>query len=109
MSWPADSSTSEEEEEEQKEQEQEDEQEEVDPKPPITDAELEQGKENQEGEQEQSGWWHSQDWEVVMGEQEQLAFDDRQSDSNTTADGHSPRHLTPVSRGHQWRWQWRCM
>ena len=41
MSWPTDSSMSEEEEEEQ---------EEVDPRPPIMDAELEQGEEDQEGE-----------------------------------------------------------
>ena len=27
-----------------------------------------------------------------MGEEERLAYDDLRSDSNTTADGHSPRH-----------------
>ena len=29
-----------------------------------------------------------------MGEEERLAYDDPRSDSDTTADGHSPRHLT---------------
>ena len=59
VSWPANSSTSEEEEEEQeeeKEQEQEEEQEEANPEPPITDAELKQGEEDQEGKQEPSRW-----------------------------------------------------
>ena len=63
VSWPADSSTSEAEEEEQEEQEQE---EEADPKLPIMDAELEQSKEDQEGEQKPSRWC-SRDWETVMG------------------------------------------
>ena len=34
-----------------------------------------------------------------MGEQERLAFDDPQSDSDTTADGHSPRCPTPRELG----------
>ena len=94
MSWLTDSSTSEEEEEEQ---EQEEEQEEVDPEPPITDLELKQSEEDQEGEQEPSRQ-HSRDWETVMGK-EQLAFDDLQSDSDTTADGCSPRCPTPHELG----------
>ena len=56
VSWPADSSMSEEEEEEQK---QEVEQEEVDPRPLITDVELKQGEEDQEGEHEPNRWWCS--------------------------------------------------
>ena len=55
VSWPTNSSTSEEEEE----QEEEEEHEEVDPELLITDAELEQGKEDQEGEPEPSRWWRS--------------------------------------------------
>ena len=93
VSWPADSSTSEEEEEEQ---------EEADPEPLVMDVELKLGEEDeeeirqvdQEDEQEPNRWWCSQDWEVVMGEEERLAYDDLQSDSNTTADGCSSRRLT---------------
>ena len=68
VSWSVDSSTLEEEDEEQGEEEQEEgeEWEEADPKPLITDAESEQSKEDQEGEQELSRQ-HSQDWEMVMG------------------------------------------
>ena len=34
-----------------------------------------------------------------MGEEERLAYDDLWSDFNTTADGHSPRCLTPHEPG----------
>ena len=34
------------------------------------------------------------DWGSTMEEEEHLTFDDPRSDSNTTADGCSPRHLT---------------
>ena len=34
-----------------------------------------------------------------MEEEEHLAFDDLQSDSDTTADGCSPKHLTPHELG----------
>ena len=100
VSWPADSSMSEEEDEEQEEDEQEEgkEQEEADPEPPITDAEPEQSEEDQEGEQELSRWC-SQDWETVMGEEEQLAFDDPRLDCDATADGCFPRRLTPREMG----------
>ena len=68
------------------------------------DVEPERGEENEEGarqmeqedEQEPNRQWCLQDWEAVMGEEERLAFDDPQSDSNTTVmgvDGHSLRHL----------------
>ena len=98
MSWPADSSTSEEEEEEQ---------EEGDPKPPITDTELKQSEEDedktrqvdQEDEQEPNRLWHSRDWEMVMGEEERLAYDDPQSDSDAMADGRSLRRPTPREPG----------
>ena len=92
----------EEEQEEDEEQKEEEEQEEVDPEPPITDAELEQGEEDQEGkegEQEPSRQWCSWDWEVVMGEEEQLTYDDPQVDSDATTDGHSPRCPTPHELG----------
>ena len=90
VSSPADSSTSEEEEEEQ---------EEADHELPVTDEGLEQGEEDEEGvrqveqgdEQGPNRWWHSRDWEVVMGEEERLAYDDLQSDSDATADGRSLR------------------
>ena len=95
MSWPADSSTSEEEEEEE---EQEEEQEEADPKPLITDAELEQSKQDQEGEQKPSRQC-LQDWDMVMEEEERLTFDDPWSDSDATADGCSPRRLTLCELG----------
>ena len=91
VSWPIDSSTSEEEEEEE-EQERE-------PELPVMDMELEQSEEDEEDEREPSRQQHSQDWEAVMGEQEGLALDDSQSDSNATADGCSPRHLTPCEQG----------
>ena len=88
VSWPANSSMSEEEEEEQ---------EEVDPEPLIMDAELEQGEEDEEEiRQESNSWWHLRDWEAVIGEEERLAYDDPQSDSDATADGHSPRRLNPM-------------
>ena len=98
VSWPADSSMSEEEEEEQDE---------MDPKLPITDVELEQGEEDeeeirqvdQEDEQEPNRWWRSRDWEVVMGEEERLAYDDPQSDSDAMADGCSSRCPTPREPG----------
>ena len=98
VSWPADSSMSEEEEEEQ---------EETDPEPPVTDAELEQGEEDeekirqvdQEDEQEPDKWWCSRDWEAVMGEEERLAYEDLWSDSDATADGCSLRRLTPLELG----------
>ena len=102
VSWPINSSTSEEEEEkqeEEEEQEQEEEQEEVGPKPLIMDMELEQGEEDQEGELEPSRQWCSRDWEVVMGEEERLAFDDPWSDSDATADGCSLRCPTPHEPG----------
>ena len=93
VSWPTNSSTSEEEEEEQ---------EEMDLELLIMDAEPEWDEEDeeeirqadQEDRQEPNRWWHSQDWEVVMGEEERLAYDDLQSDSNAMADGHSSRHPT---------------
>ena len=71
MSWPADPSTSEEEDEEHEEEEQKEgeEWEEADPKQPIMDAEPEQSEEDQEGEQDLSRW-HSQGWEMLMGEEE---------------------------------------
>ena len=105
MSWPTDSSMSEEEDEEQEEEGQEEgeEQEEVDPEPLITDAEPEQSEEDQEGKQELSRW-HLRDWEMVMGEEEQLTFDDLQLDSDTMADGRSLKRLTLCEPGHQWRW-----
>ena len=56
-------------EEEEEEQGEGEEWEEVDPKPPTMDVELEQSKEDQEGEQEPSRQ-RSQDWEMVMGEEE---------------------------------------
>ena len=98
VSWPANSSMSEEEEEEQ---------EEVDPKLPIMDVELKQGEEDedeirqvdQEDEQEPNKWWRSRDWEAVMGEEERLAYDDPQSDSNAMADGCSLRCPTPHELG----------
>ena len=98
MSWPTNCSTSEEEEEEQ---------EEVDPEPPIMDTELEWDEEDeeeirqvdQEYEHEPNRWQHSQDWEAVMGEEERLAYDDPWSGSDATADGRSPRHLTPHEPG----------
>ena len=98
VSWPTDSYTSEEEEEEQ---------EEADPELLIMDAVLKQGQENedeirqvdQEDEQEPNRWWCSRDWEAVMGEEERLAYDDPWSDSDTTADGRSLRHLTPRELG----------
>ena len=78
--------------------------EEQDPESLTTDTELEWGEENEEGvrqmdkeeEWEPNRWWHSQDWEAVMGE-ERLAYDDPQSDSDAMvmgADGHYPKHLT---------------
>ena len=93
VSWPADSSTSEEEEEEQKE---------ANPKPLITDAELEQSEQDedeirqvdQKDKQEPNRWRHSRDWEAVMGEEERLAYDDLRSDSDAMADGHFPRRPT---------------
>ena len=74
----------------------------MDPEPPVMDMELKQGEEeekeirqvDQEDEQEPDRWWHSQDWEAVMGEEERLAFDDPWSDSDAMADGCSPRCLT---------------
>ena len=88
-------------------EEEEEEQEEMDPEPLIMDTELEQGEEDeeeirqadQEDEQEPNRWQCLQDWEVVMGEEERLAYDDPWSDSNATADGHSPRHPTPREPG----------
>ena len=98
VSWPADSSTSEEEGEEQ---------EETDRKPPLTDTELKQGEEDeeevgqveQEDEQGPNRQQHMRDWEAVMGEEERLAYDDPQSDSDATADAHSPRCPTPHEPG----------
>ena len=85
MSWPTDSSTLEEEEEK----------EEQDPEPLITDVEPKQGEENeeetrqtdQEDQQEPNRQRHLQDLEVVMGEEERLAYDDPWSDSNATVMG----------------------
>ena len=57
---------------------------------------------DQEEERELNRWRHLQDWEAVMGEEERLAYDDPQSDSDATVmgvDGHSPRHLTPYVLG----------
>ena len=103
MNWPNDSSTSEEEEEEA-----------WDPELSTTDTELEQGEESEDRarqtdlkeEGEPNRWWHSQDWEAVMGESEKLAYDDPRSDSNATVAGadcpqgpallpHTPSHATP--------------
>ena len=100
VSWPANSSMSEEEEEE----------EEQDPEPLTTDTKLEQDEENEEGarqmdqeeEREPNRWQRLWDWEAVMGEEERLAYDDLQSDSNAMVmgvDGHSPRRLTPCVPG----------
>ena len=36
---------------------------------------------------------------MAMEEKEHLAFEDPQSDSDTTADGHSPRHPIPREPG----------
>ena len=99
VSWPDDCSMSEEEEEE-----------EWDPELLTTDTELEWGEENEDGarqtdleeEQEPNRWWHSWDWEAVMGEIERLAYDNLQSDSDATVMGvdcHSLRHLTPCVLG----------
>ena len=55
---------------------------------------------DQEDEQEPNRQ-HLQDWEAVMGEEERLAYEDPQSDSNTTADGHSPRCPTLHEVGSQ--------
>ena len=95
---PANSSTSEEEEQ--------------DPEPLITDTELERGEESedearqmdQEEEWELNRQRHSRDWEAVIGEEERLAYDDPQSDSNAMVmgvDGHSLRCLTLHVPGHQ--------
>ena len=83
----------------------EEEEEEWDPKPLTMDTELEQGEESKYGarqmdlekEREPNRWRHSQDWEVVMGEMERLAYDDPQSDSDAMVMGldcHSLRRLT---------------
>ena len=107
MSWPNDSSSEEEddgqvEEEEDEQDEEEDptdgeEQGEVSPEPSSGIMGLEQGKTKQEVEP----WGQRQSWEwgSIMEEEESLAFDDPQSDSNTTVGGHSPVRLTPQELG----------
>ena len=103
VSWPANSCISE---EEDKEEEAGEEREEVDPEPPIMNAELEQSKEDQEGEQEPSRQ-HSLDWEMVTGEEDSTLMTHgwiRMPQLMAT-----PRDIRPhVSQGHQWRRQWRC-
>ena len=89
MCWLDSSSLSEEEEQEEEEEHKEiEEQEEAGPKPPSTDVELEQG-EAEEGPEPSRR----------QRSQECLAFDDPQSDSDTTADGRSPRQVTPHEPG----------
>ena len=79
--------------------EEEEEEQERDPELLVMDAELKRGEEDKKDEWEPNRWQHSQDREVVMGEEERLAFDDPWSDSNTMADGHSPRRPTPCEQG----------
>ena len=101
VSWPDDSSSMEEEEEEEQEEDEDhekgEEREEVGPKPLSTDVELKQGE--AEEEPKPSRRRQSWDWGSTMKEEERLAFDDLQSDSNATADGRLPRHSTPYEPG----------
>ena len=94
MSWSNNSSSTEEQEEEGEEGEHEEgeEWEEVGPEPPSSNTELEQGVVEEEPER-------SRDWGSTMEEEECLTFNDLQSDSYTTADGHSPRCVTPRELG----------
>ena len=105
MSW-SDDSSSQEDEEEEDEQEEGDEHEdaeeqgEVGPKSTSSGVALEQGKTEQEVEPcRQRRLW---EWGSIMDEEdeeEHLAFDDPQSDSDATAGGLSPAHLTPWGLG----------
>ena len=85
--------------EEKEEEEEEEKEQERDPELPVVDAELKQGEEDEGEEWEPNRQQHSQDWEVIMGNQERLAYDDLRSESDATADGHSPRHLTLCEPG----------
>ena len=58
--------------------EEEGEEEEWDPESPTMDMELDEeseGKTVMMDQEETERWQHTRDWEVVMGEEERLAFD----------------------------------
>ena len=95
MSWPDDSSQ----EEEEDEHEEAEEQGEAGPESPSGSAALEQGETEQEAKPRRR---RSREWGSIMdeeSEEECLAFDDPQLDSDTTAGGHSPVRLTPWEPG----------
>ena len=122
VSWPDNSSLQEEEEENEQEEDEEEEDEhkeaeeqgEVGPKLPSGSAALKQGKTKQEAKPRRQQSW---EWGLIMDEEdeeEHLAFDDPQSDSDTTAGGRSPVRSTPREPGspretvvevHAWEWE----